>query len=389
MYGGEAFPFEEEKYDNGGKGLKCIGFTPIDKIQTENLAGGGIWTVIPQKNMAVSAKKFAALLKAMEKLNVAIIARYTYRDGTAPKMMALFPAKDSLHMHEIYFKDNYVALEFPRLNSKSTKPSAEQYEFMDKFIDSMDLMSDNKGQPAELFNKLMDPGLQYAYRAIAHRAIHPNERMLKMDKEIMSLVKPPKQANVDELKELFPLKVAKITGKQAFLQNLYKIGNEDEEAEKCRPEIKQDYSDIHEVGTIKPADDFIKLLERGEPFNLLSGQVQQVIINLVVKSMIAMDEKILQALLTYRETAKERGPYKYNEWIATFKDLLKQREKNQLWQSLINEKLGLITRQESETSLVSDEEAIAFYKVEDFGTQQIQSNNNDLDDADDNMLDEM
>lgn len=391
MYGGEAFPFEDEKYDNGGKGLLCIGFTNVNTIGEMDLAADSIWAVVPQKNMDVSAKKFASLLKVMENLNYAMIARYTYRDGTAPKLMALFPAEDSLNMHELLFKENYVTIEFPRLVKKSTTPSAEQYNFMNKFIDSMDLMcDDNKEQPCEYFENLMDPGLQHAYRAIAHRAIHPNEPMIELDKEILSLVTPPKSKQVDteKFKELFPLKVPQKTTKEAFMENLLKIDKE-KAPEQYMPEIKSDYCDIHEIGTIKPAEDFVKLLKHGEPFNLLSAQVQNVIINLAVKSIIAMDEKVLQALLTYRETAKEKAPYKYNEWINTFKDLLKQREKVQLWQSLSNENLGLITSKESEISTVSEEEAMEFYQMDDFSTQSILMSTHEMGDQDTDMFDEM
>lgn len=396
MYGDVAVPFEESKFDNGGKGLKCIGFTPVDLIHDQHLVGDSIWAVVPQKNMPTSAKRLAAMIKAMHNLNLAIIARYTFRADSAPKLMALFPSENSLHMYELFFKDNHMNMKFPRLNSKATTPSAEQLEFMDKFIDTMDLMNENTkmdvDQPEQQqhFNKLLDPGLQYQYRAIAHRAINPDEPLLKIDQEIMNLITAPKAAAIDveTLKALFPVKAAKLTNKEKLLKNIRDI--EQQQGSDAAPtENKPDYSDIHEIGTVKPADDFMKLLERGEAFNMLTAQIQQVIFNLVVKSLVAMDEKILQALLVYRETAKTKAPFKYNEWIATFKELLMQREKIQLWQSVINQGLGLITAKESEMSTVSDDEATVFAKLDDLSTQQAQANDSLLEDSNLDMFDDM
>lgn len=397
MYGGEAVIFEDEKYDNGGKGLKCIGFTDIESIQLAHLVGDTIWAVVPLYSSDVSTKRFSALLRAMHESNKAIIARYTYRDGNAPKLMALFPSENAMLMHELFFRDNHVELRFPLLQSKSNTPSAEQYECMDKFIDSMDLMTENKmniehepgmQSSSGMFKRLLDPGLQYAYRVIAHRAINPSEPLLKIDQEILALITPPKKADAEALKAHFPLKAAKLSAKEAFMQNMLKI--EKEEPESNRPYLEQEmFNDIHEIGTIKPAEDFYKLLDRGEPFNVLAKQIEDVIINLVVKSIVAMDEKVLKALIAYRETAKQKAPFKYNEWIPKIKDELKQREKVQLWQSIVNEKLGPITGNESEMSTVTDKEANEFYTIDNFNTEQIQTNNHDVLESHADLFDEM
>lgn len=391
MYGDVPIPFEDDKFDNGGKGLKFIGFTNINKIQDGHLVGDTIWAVVPQDGMITSARRFAAMIAAMKNLNLAIIARYTYRDGTAPKLMALFPSENSMLMHELFYKDNMVEIRFPLLQSKSTAPSEQQLDAMDKFIDSMDLTSNKDDQP-EPFKKLLDPGLQYMYRAIAHRAINPNEPVLKLDDEIMALVRPPvRTTNVDELKTLFPLEPQKLTSKEAWLQKVLKLEKEEtnESTDPTTDVEKPAYHDIQKVGTVNPAEDFIKLLEMGEAFNALAVQIQTVIYDLVTKSLVSMDDKVRKALHVYREEAKQKAAFKYNEWIEQFKDLLKEREKKQLFELIIKEKLGLITGKESETSTVSDEDAQQFYKIDDFNTQRTQSNNNDIEDTDMDMFDEM
>lgn len=391
MYGDVPIPFEDDKFDSGEKGLKFIGFTNINNIQDVHLVGDTIWVVVPQDGMVTSARRFAAMIAAMHNLNLAIIARYTYRNGTAPKLMALFPNENSMLMHELFYKENMVEMRFPLLKSKSTTPSEQQLGAMDKFIDSMDLTSNNDDQP-EPFKKLLDPGLQHMYRAIAHRAINPNEPVLKVDDEIMALVRPPvRTTNADELKTLFPMEPQKLTSKEAWLQKVLKLEKE-ETNESTDPSInveKPAYHDVHEVGTVTPAEDFIKLLEMGESFNKLAVQIQTVIYDLAIRPLVSMDDKVLKALHVYREEAKQKDAFKYNEWIEQFKETLKEREKKQLFELIIKENLGLITAKESETSTVSDVDAQQFYKLDDFNTQRTQSNNNDIEDTDMDMFDEM
>ncbi|XP_031632089.1 X-ray repair cross-complementing protein 5 [Contarinia nasturtii] len=394
MYGGEPIIFEDTKFENGGKQLKLIGFTEIASIKLVYLVGDTIWLVVPQYGADVSTKKFAALLKAMEKSKLAIIARYAYRAGVAPKLMALFPDEDKMLMYELNYNDSYVDLQFPTLTSNAYAPSDEQRECMDKFIDSMDLSGEDQMnvddiEPLGMFDKLLDPGLQYTYRAMAHRAINPGEPMLKLDDDIKALITAPKKPDVEQLKTVFPLKEAKLTGKDAILQKILKADKQEPESE-VKPDLEQKkYSDVHEVGTIKPADDFNSLLDQGEPFNVLSEQIEKVIVAIVIKSMVAMDDKVLKALMVYRETAKLKGPFKYNSWIPTFKEELKQREKIQLWQSLINEKLGLISANESEISTVTEDEVKEFYKFDDFNTIQSHTNNNDVLESGADLFDDM
>lgn len=399
MYGGVSVPFEDTSFDNGGKGFRCIGFTAASKIRNEYLEGTTIWLVVPQKGYAVSAKRFHALIQAMKNKNYALVVRYTYRNGTAPKVMALFPHDDSMLMYELFFKDNIVSISFPSLQSKKFTPSDEQCEFMDNFMDAMDLTGQGSSENAtkksssELLKNLLDPGLQHIYRVIAHRAVNPNAQIPKVDADLLALITPPKQDDTsiaaERMKALFPLEPPKISNKEKFLQNLQNFDDEKVDAQSiANVNVKND-SDITKIGTIKPAEDFLYLLNRGEPFlPALAKQIQEVIVDLVIKSVVTMNDKFHQSLFTYRETAKEKAPYQYNEWVETLKDLLKEREKIELWQLIVDEGLGLITANESETSTVTSEEAAAFYKTDDFCTESNRIVPMEFDDAKD-LFDEM
>lgn len=386
MYGGTPVPFVDVSFNNGGKGLRCIAFTKVSNIRKEYLEGSSTRMVIPQKGAEASAKKFSALLSAMRNLNLAILARYTYNNTSAPKVVALFAHDDkSMLMHELFFKDNLIMMSFPSLETRKFKPTVEQDAFMDKLMDSMDLAG------ATQYDHLMDPGQQHLYRVLAHRAINRNDPIPAVGNDLLALISAPKPngIDIDEMKRLFPLEPIKLTNNEKLLKNIKSAQNEMVDEYELAANLNANHSiDITKIGTIRPAEDFLFLFNGGEPLDKLALQIQDVIVQLATKSLVSMDDKIHQALDSYREVAKQKAPFKYNEWIEKFKDLLKEREMVKLWELIVNERLGLITAQESELSTVTDANAAAFYKADEFYTQMHQSTDIHMDD-DDDLLNEL
>lgn len=70
-------------------------------------------------------------------------------------------------------QDDQVKMDFPPLKTSKDVPSQEQYDAVEQMIDSMDLMNayDHDGDCNEAFvhKKLLNPAIQYTYRALAHR----------------------------------------------------------------------------------------------------------------------------------------------------------------------------------------------------------------------------
>lgn len=324
-------------------------------------------------------------------MNLSMIARYTYGNKAAPKMMALLPNTmtskgceyNSLLMYELFFKDNCVDIAFPLLQAKKSEPTVDQYQIVDEFIDSMDLMRGNQSKDIDdrlageksstgYFQKLLDPGLQHAYRAIAHRALNPKDTVLKIDRDILEMITSPKEedakAIVERMKTLFPLEMVQVANKEKLMERLRKWDDKDGA---MPPNNNSDNGTFHsdrqivEIGTIDPAEDFTELLSRGERFDSLAAQIQKVVNDIVLKSVDLMAEKVIKAIFVYREVAKQKSPFKFNEWIKHFKETLEQHEKTQLWTKLIvDEKLGLITANESELSAVTEADARKFLCIE-------------------------
>lgn len=350
------------------------------------MAGTGIWLVVPQKGSTVAQKYMSALVTAMRIKDLALVARYTYHKTASPKIMILFPNTvnsnhNSFLMYELFYKDNFVKVNFPTLRSKKNETiTNEQYDAVEKFIDSMDLMSgaseamdveDNIEKPSnEYFKRLLDPSLQHMYRAIANRVINPKDPVLKLDNDLMEMLQPPKKSEakpyVDKIKTLFPLEEAKVTGKEAFLEKMRKVddsGYASSMSEKTSSDINSPVSDIIEIGTVEPAKDFVELYRRGERFHVLAKQMQNIINELTFKTVTMANQKISEAMFSLRETAKEKAPYIFNEWVVEFKEKLIQRGKLTFWNDyIVKNHLGLITAEESEMSTVSEEDANNFYQ---------------------------
>lgn len=119
-----------------------------------------------------------------------------------------------------------------------------------------------------------------------------------------------------------------------------------------------------EVGTVTPAQDFADLLSRGEKFPIISQQMQNVIIDLVFQSIVLPTNIVTEAIFQYRMEAKQQGPFRYNEWIGEFKNMLLEKKKVPFWhQVIVKEKFGLITSDETTLSTVSQSEADDFYVI--------------------------
>lgn len=364
------------KYDSGIKSLRCKGFVDQSCISWNHLAGTGIWAVVAQKKSVTSQNMITALVAAMRDTNSAMIVRYVNRIRAPTKMMVLFPNNrnnkhqkhNSLLMHELFYRENYVLSKFPRLKMRKRKPTDEQYEAVGMLIDAMDLMSgkeiraeDEEGDVEILYNdeafkKLIQPHVQYTYRALANKALHSDEKLLPLDEDLLEMLKPPQKLQIqskqhlEKIKNLFrPKTVEKMKKSNKVSKPVPTSGN----------------SNIGKVGLNTPVKDFLDLIRRGvSSYSTLATQLGTIIVEMALSTVISR-EKLLKAISTYRNEAKTLGPLKYNEWIVGFKELLLEKNKVNIWTEFIRaEQFGLITSRESELSTVTEKEAVKFYTDE-------------------------
>lgn len=210
------------------------------------------------------------------------------------------------------------------------------------------------------------------------RALHPLQPVPIVDKDLLEMLDAPKALkeaaapHLANIKKLFPLeKVSKAAIDQLYhkLKTIPSTGttaNGDCSVNNSKgpvaPIDAKDESNLVEVGTVTPAEDFAELLRRGEKFATLCLQIQNVIGDLVFKTVVVQMEKCAMAIMMYREEARVLGAFRYNEWILEFKQMLLTRKKLNVWENIIvKERFGLISAEESETSTVSEAEVAEFY----------------------------
>lgn len=179
----------------------------------------------------------------------------------------------------------------------------------------------------------------------------------------MEIPKKLKEQSVDEIekiKEIFPLE--KVVNKQLeiYMKNKYSIATKVDDDLIPLPD---DTNNLMEVGSISPAEDFIYLLKRGEKFATLCIQIQNVISDLIFKSIEIQRNKVCGTIMTFREEAKLMGAFRYNEWILNFKKNLLNRGKVDFFTDVIvKEGFGLISAKDTTESGVTEEEVVEFYE---------------------------
>ncbi|XP_050089115.1 X-ray repair cross-complementing protein 5-like [Anopheles aquasalis] len=393
MYGSSVVPYDnaiDMDYKSGEAGLNCLGFTASSNILDEYLSGKGTYLVMAKKGCAGSEEKLTALVKAMMALNVVMLASKIYRKDTKPRLQTLLPIMHEqrypcLVMLELVFQDEINLVRFPSILTSKHQPSPEQYAAVDKLIDSMNLtdaVEDEHGRSHEAFGlkETHNPNHQFLYRSVVHRATHPNATSLPvLGSDVSELVSVPRkliqraQAAIDEIKQVFPLEEQKRITRTEWLQRMAAMhqGSGDAAPSGTAPSSSiatiDDESErrvVLTVGTMTPAEDFDLLLRRGEKFVTVATQMQTVIFELLFTAMHTPVEKIIMALMMYRGEAQKLGPFRYNEWLTEFKQVLLQRRKHEFWEEVIvREKLGLIDVSESDMSTVSVDDAIEFYRI--------------------------
>uniref|UniRef100_A0A182MWT4 Ku domain-containing protein n=1 Tax=Anopheles culicifacies TaxID=139723 RepID=A0A182MWT4_9DIPT len=409
MYGSTAVPYDNTidiEYRSGESRLACLGFTASSNVLEEHLSVKGSHVVVAKKGCNASNNKLSALVKAMHELNVIMITTKVYRKDNRPRLNALIPTYRSeipcLVMMELIFKDELCCLKFPPLLKSKPAPTDQQYDAIDKLIDSMNLMDaidDSNGEAREAFalHSTFNPTLQQVYRAVAHRALHPKQPLPAVDSTLQELFEVPKKvANrskpaLEEVKKLFELKEVKQNTRTEWLQRMAKVKLADDATSSISTidsgilmdDDDADRRTVVSVGTLTPAQDFALLLRRGEKFATVATQLQNVLFELLFTSMRPPGDKVVTALMVYRSEAQTLGPYRYNEWMGELKNMLLTRRKQDFWEKVIVDKrLGLIDSQESDMSTVSVEQAANFYETpaqHKAATESASGDNIDLD----------
>ncbi|CAG8663340.1 12940_t:CDS:10, partial [Acaulospora morrowiae] len=371
--------------------------------------------ILPPKEDPIMAQRLSAFIHALYEKESYAIVRYVRKNNETPKLGILIPyiktPKECLHFIRIAFREDYRRFTFPSLDrviSKSGKQivnhpylPTDQIEYkMGKFIEGMDLtnsLTDEEGKPKEHLKvkECFNPIIHRTKRAICHRALHtdesipsPDPEMVAQTKLIPCLIEKNKEL-IDELREI--LKIKKVikekgkTGKRRFadanrppqIHSLDEILNNDEldtreNGKRARTEndvISDTLSQqeiVREVGTVDPVSNFkAMILNRDE--DLVTSAVEQmsgVILHYVKTSFgEGLYKKAIECMKALRQAcAQENETSRFNDFLKELKTLCfnSQPPKTHFWESVIREKISLISEDEAPDSTTTTQEAESF-----------------------------
>ncbi|CAB4068052.1 XRCC5 [Lepeophtheirus salmonis] len=282
-YGSKLITVSEEDranfhYEGGGKSLKVIGFIKKDQIPNQYLLGNGNMAFLPTENDPHSSTALSAIILSMVELGRAALVRKVYRAKTTPRMGILVPEiitpEDDEESDETYrlifielpYAEDVRKFTFLSLYTNTSRPSEDQLNAMDKYIDAA-LLEDEEFQTESIPN----PCNQYLYRCLSHRALNPGRVLPDVDVFIKKLFDTPERVT---------------SGTREVLEEMLKsisLGR----VKRCK---QSDENNVH---------DFTALLEQGTNIDEAAQMLESTLLQFLRKGSCT---NIIPCLKVYRDT---------------------------------------------------------------------------------------
>eukprot|EP00795_Rhopilema_esculentum_P011242 gene11242-21431_t len=364
--------------------LKLLGFTDRSNINEYDHQGEAVYLFVPQPGDKDAAIALSALVHALEETNTVALGLY----------MIFLPFVEDLRRY------GFLPLD-------TVKISDEQSQAIDALIDGMDVSNayvTASGEKEEAFKpkNTLNPFIQRLCDCVQKRALNPTDETLPpLAEPIKKSIEPlPRQGascrpTIDKIKELFPLaEISKKKNKNVFqiseestepkLKRM-KIANENENGEPSFARLAS--SCITEVGTADPVKDYQLLLHNSNSstFREVSQQLAKRILQLVNDSFLDQYyQKALDCLKALRQESLQGGEIDiFNELLQKIKESMKGKRRNDFWELIITERIGLITQEECSKSHVIEKEAAQFFGSQQNNTEKTAAVQEDVKDVDD------
>lgn len=412
-YGSTLVPFsKDDKETMKYKTTKCftlLCFVSADNVPCHMLMGDGTSICVAEKGDEPAAVALSALINAMYELNCVAIVRRVYAANAQVHVGCLKPYiktdYECLIYNELPFSEDMRQFTFGSLplsedNTAARQklaPTTEQLSLVDQLIDSMDLASAIKDEDGEAVETLkpkltFNPYLQRLYQCLQHRALNPDEPLPALSDVIAGSMKVPEavevqcQATVDKMKDKFKLELVAKEKNDDTGENIFKFGeNEDKPIEKkAKTENDDDLKGglvnlikVKEVGTVSPVEDFMQLINQKDEdlFEKACQMMEKRIIQLVTDSFGSQSyPKAMDCLKALREAAvKNFEPNMFNAFMTELKEQLIKVCRRDFWDTIVHEKLTLISKVESEESKISQCESEDFLQMKDDKSKEKES----------------
>ncbi|KAL2168185.1 hypothetical protein VTG60DRAFT_302 [Thermothelomyces hinnuleus] len=396
QYGRTVVPFSESDFSvtklETKKSFTIIGFIPFSSYsQFINMGETGV--VVAQKHNEEAELGLSALIHALHELESYAVARYVQKDGTQPQILLLKPNPaleddfECLYDVPLPFAEDVRSYQFPPLDKVLTVtgnvikehrllPSEDLKQAMSDFVDAMDLTGfdvDEEGKPVEYapVDELYNPVIHRLNQAIRARAVDPDTPIEPPAEILLRFSKPPEKlldkakSEIDALIDAAEVKKvpAKAQGRRGRKEPVKPLSGLDIDAllgeskrttissDNAVPEFKQILATASDDATIESA----------------AKQMGDIIRKLIRDSFAGLNyARAAENLRVMREELIAlEVPGLYNKFLTGLKKSILSGEldgdRREMWfKHIIGGHLGLISRDESEVSDVTAEEARAF-----------------------------
>ncbi|KAJ5340497.1 hypothetical protein N7541_009621 [Penicillium brevicompactum] len=369
-------------------GLDLIGFVHEDKYD-RYLHMSNTNVIIPERGNDNASIALSSFIHALHEVESYAVARLVTKESKPPMIVLLAPSiepdYECLIEVQLPYAEDVRSYRFPPLDKVITVsgktltehrnlPSAALKDAMSDYVDSMDLDIKNdegdfiEGLPIE---DAFSPLLHRLDSAIRYRAVHPDDPILEPSEKLTEFSHPSEdmvnksKAHLAKLVSLADVKKVppKTRGRKRQRETEKPLSGLDVDAllnlEPARSKIS----------TENAVPEFKQTLSRATNIEAIQDAVQQMAI--IIESQITHSlahsnyDRVVEALGTMREELVDyEEPTMYNDVIVSLKEkMLAEKlggDRKELWWAIRKNKLGLIEKDEVDSSTVEDDEAREF-----------------------------
>jgi len=370
-------------------GLQIVGFVPVEKyrryfsMSTTNV-------IVAAKDNPKAAMALSSLIHALFELESYALARLVTKKNLAPVLVLLAPLIDAdyecLIDVQVPFAEDVRHYKFPPLNRVRTisgkvlekhrfLPTPDMEKLMSDYVDKMDLMvaNDDEDEPEyATVGETFSPILHRINQVVRWRAVHPDEPLPPVHEILTKYDHPPEnllEASTDTLEKLIEASDVKkvdpkVAGRKRGREQPVPKSGLDVEA--LLTSAASSVPKKAKISSTNPIPDFKNKLRTTEDLSDLeeAGKEMLAVLKELIKYSLADANygRVCEILKVVREEYIEYDePGMYNKVLQGLKKAIVSGEldgdRMECWDEIRYNKLGLITKGESERVEVSDAEA--------------------------------
>ncbi|KAM8934051.1 X-ray repair cross-complementing protein 5 [Pelodytes ibericus] len=395
-YGSDIVPFskvdqDQMKYKTEGKCFAVLGFTKSSQIDRTHYMGNQVLKIFSPKDDKDAAVALSALIHALDETDMVAIVRYAYDRRSNPQVGVAFPQIKDKYECLVYvqlpFMEDLRQYLFSSLkNNKKFTPTDDQLTAIDSLIDSMSLVHDDDDEDDEeskddLFkpSRIPNPQFQRLFQCLQHKALSPDDPLPPIDQQLLDMLDMPSevkahcQASLQKVKASFPLQEATKRKEQKTGQDIFEEKNPEPDAKKAKGEdddfnlLQMVDGNITSVGSVSPDEDFIILVrQKSTSFKEVSRQLIEQIYKYLETKQTQYYLKSMRCIKSFRGEAIRMSEFQlFNDFLRSLKEKLGGSSLMEFWDIVVQDKITLITREESNGSSVTPDEAKLFLEQEE------------------------